>query len=101
MYFQSQRFSFQFLGEEGNNTPFVAAAAISNPWQLKITSDALTSTFVGRELYSKTMGTNLKRVFMRQYSTMKNHPKIDWNGLKNAKYIWGGEFFYIIPADKS
>jgi uncharacterized protein len=67
----------------------VAASAVSNPWQLKVTADALQSTIVGRELYSKTMGTNLKRVFMRQYSVMKDHPKVDWNALKKAKFIHG------------
>jgi uncharacterized protein len=37
------------------------------------------------------MGTNLKRVFMRQYSMMKDHPKIDWKALKKAKYIRGDD----------
>jgi hypothetical protein len=46
-------------------------------------------TLVGRELYSKAMGTNLKRVFMRQYGMMKDHPKIDWKALKKAKYLIG------------
>ena len=45
--------------------------------------------FVGRELYSKAMGTNLKRVFMRQYGMMKDHSKIDWTALKKAKYLIG------------
>jgi len=54
-----------------------------------VTADKLNSTIVGRELYSKTMGSNLKKVFMRQYSVMKNHPKVDWKGLKKAKYIYG------------
>jgi predicted alpha/beta-fold hydrolase len=62
---------------------------VSNPWQLKVTADALMSTLIGRELYSKQMGSNLKRVFMRQYSVMKDDPKIDWKALKKAKHIWG------------
>lgn len=67
----------------------MAAAAISNPWQLKVTSDTLFSTFLGRELYSKTMGANLKRVFNRQLPIMKDHPKIDWQALKKAKLVRG------------
>jgi len=47
------------------------------------------STFVGRELYSKVMGANLKRVFMRQYGMMKDNSKIDWAALKKAKYLNG------------
>jgi uncharacterized protein len=67
----------------------VAASSVCNPWALKVTSDALNENFVGRQLYSKTMGVNLKRVFMRQYGMMKDHPKIDWKAFKKAQYLHG------------
>jgi len=35
------------------------------------------------------MGANLKRVFMRQYFIMKDHPKVDWQALKKAKLVRG------------
>lgn len=79
----------QYLGEEGKDSPFVAASLVCNPWQLKVTSDALNETVLGRQLYSKTMGLNLKRVFMRQYAMMKDHPKIDWKAFKKAQLIHG------------
>jgi len=62
---------------------------VSNPWQLRITAEQLTKTYLGKELYCNVMGRNLKRVFMRQYPIMKGHPKIDWAALKKAKYIYG------------
>lgn len=34
---------------------------------------------------------------MRQYSVMKDHPKIDWNALKKAKYLWGNHIYYSPP----
>jgi uncharacterized protein len=80
---------FQYLGEEGKDSPFVAASSVSNPWQLKVTSDALNGTLLGRQLYSKAMGVNLKRVFMRQYQMMKDHPKIDWKALNQARLLHG------------
>jgi predicted alpha/beta-fold hydrolase len=79
----------QYLGEEGKDSPFVAASSVCNPWQLKVTADALFSTVIGRQLYCKTMGLNLKRVFMRQYAMMKDHPKIDWKAFKKAQFIHG------------
>jgi len=54
-----------------------------------VTAEKLNSTCTGRELYSNIMGRNLKKVFMRQYPVMKNHPKVDWKALKKAKYIHG------------
>ena len=47
------------------------------------------STFVGRSLYSRTMGDNLKRVFHRHYSIMKDHPKVNWDALNKARFIHG------------
>ena len=79
----------QYLGEEGKNTPFIAASAISNPWSLRTATENLDHSYLGRELYSKTMAANLKRVFMRQYAVMKDHPKIDWKAVKNAKFVQG------------
>jgi hypothetical protein len=51
------------------------------------------STFVGRSLYSRTMGENLKRVFHRQYPMMKDHPKVNWEALNKARFIHGTDLF--------
>jgi uncharacterized protein len=47
------------------------------------------NTLAGRELYSKNMCRNLKRVFVRQYHMMKDHPKVNWDALRKSKQIWG------------
>jgi len=40
-----------------------AAVVCSNPWNLEAGSLALQRTWLGLEVYSKTMGGNMKRLF--------------------------------------
>jgi len=42
-----------------------AAVVCSNPWNLEQGSLALQRTWLGREVYSKTMGSSLKALFKR------------------------------------
>ncbi|OAX84910.1 hypothetical protein ACJ72_00696 [Emergomyces africanus] len=52
-----------YLGEEGESCPLSAAVICSSPWNLEVTSLALQRTWLGMEVYSKTMGGNMKRLF--------------------------------------
>jgi uncharacterized protein len=38
---------------------------ISSPWNLDISDAVLRSTWIGREVYSKTLGTAMKKLFQR------------------------------------
>ena len=40
-----------------------AAVVCSNPWNLEVSNIALQRTWLGSEVYSKTMGTSMKRLF--------------------------------------
>jgi len=53
----------QYVGEEGDKCELGAVVAISSPWNLEAGSLALQRSWIGREVYSKTLATNLKRVF--------------------------------------
>lgn len=55
----------QYLGEEGEGCELKAAVVCSNPWNLEAGSLALQRTWLGMEVYSKTMGTSMKRLFER------------------------------------
>lgn len=52
-----------YLGEEGASCLLDAAVVCSNPWNLEVGSLALQRTWLGLEVYSKTMGRNMKRLF--------------------------------------
>lgn len=55
----------QYLGEEGDECQLQAAVICSNPWKLEVSSLALQRTWLGLEVYSKAMGTNMKKLFER------------------------------------
>ena len=52
-----------YLGEEGSNCKLDAAVIVSNPWNLEVSSLAMQSTFLGRRMYSQTMGNNMRALF--------------------------------------
>jgi predicted alpha/beta-fold hydrolase len=53
----------QYLGEEGDHCQLKAAVLCASPWNLDVSSAHLQSTWLGREVYSKTMGTSMKKLF--------------------------------------
>lgn len=64
-----------------------AAVVCSNPWNLDAGSLALQRTWLGREIYSKTMGSNLKNLVELHYDQVSKNPKIDFEKLRNSKYL--------------
>lgn len=53
----------QYLGEEGEGCELKAAVVCSNPWNLDVSNLALQRTWVGKEVYSRAMGSSMKRLF--------------------------------------
>lgn len=51
------------MGEEGGDCVLKAAVLVSNPWNLETGNQFLQRSWLGREVYSKTMGRNIKKVF--------------------------------------
>ena len=48
------------MGEEGDKCELKAAVVCSNPWNLEVSNLALQRTWVGKEVYSKAMGSSMK-----------------------------------------
>ncbi|KAB8416409.1 hypothetical protein FH972_024928 [Carpinus fangiana] len=76
-----------YLGEEGEACELKGAVACSNPWDLAQGSISLQRSWLGKEVYSKTMATNLKKLFKRHLDVLKQNPKIDIEEVLNAKYL--------------
>jgi len=53
------------VGEEGYECELKAAVVCSNPWDLHAGNLALQRTWLGREVYSKTMNQGLKGLFLK------------------------------------
>ncbi|TVY20148.1 putative esterase [Lachnellula arida] len=76
-----------YLGEEGSNCMLKAAVVCSNPWNLDAGSLALQRTWLGREIYSKTMAANMKRLIELHHDQISKNPKLDWEKIRNVKYL--------------
>ena len=59
----------------------------SNPFNLEAGNLALQRTWLGREVYSKTMGTNMKALFERHVDQISKNPRIDVNKVRNITYL--------------
>jgi predicted alpha/beta-fold hydrolase len=64
-----------------------AAVVCSNPWNLDVGSLALQRTYVGREVYSKTMGRNMKRLLDRHHAQVSKNPALDFDKIQHVKYL--------------
>lgn len=53
----------QYLAEEGDACQLKAAVLCASPWNLDVSSVQLQSTWLGLEVYSKTMGSSMKKLF--------------------------------------
>ncbi|KAK3696310.1 hypothetical protein LTR37_018046 [Vermiconidia calcicola] len=52
-----------YLGEEGTSCPLSSAILVSNPWNLDTSSQTLQRTYLGLNVYSKTMGTSMLKLY--------------------------------------
>ena len=76
-----------YIAEEGASCLFKAAVVISNPWNLDTASVALQSTWLGREVYSKTMGSNMKRMLENHYDEVSKNTKLDFEKIRKVRYL--------------
>jgi predicted alpha/beta-fold hydrolase len=60
---------------------------ISNPWNLEVGSVNLQSSWLGLEVYSKTMGGNMKNLFMIHADEICKNPKIDRDAIMKVRYL--------------
>eukprot|EP00127_Corallochytrium_limacisporum_P005711 Clim_evm90s210 gene=Clim_evmTU90s210 len=59
----------KYCGEEGSRCPFVAGMSISNPWDLKMSTESLES-FPNKQTYNSRMASNLKRFLERHWPNL-------------------------------
>ncbi|KAK7453463.1 hypothetical protein VKT23_011736 [Stygiomarasmius scandens] len=64
----------RYLAEEGERSRLLSGCALGCPWDLTRNNDALENTFIGRNIYSKGMASNLLRVLGRHASRLRSPP---------------------------
>ncbi|KAK2749429.1 hypothetical protein FQN57_006363 [Myotisia sp. PD_48] len=76
-----------YLGEEGDKCVLKAAVVLSNPWNLEVGSLGLQRTWIGKQVYSRTMGSSMKNLFARHVDTMRKHPRVNVERVMNVTYL--------------
>ncbi|KAK2796963.1 hypothetical protein FQN51_008929 [Onygenales sp. PD_10] len=76
-----------YLGEEGADCQLEAGVICSSPWNLEASSLALQRSWIGREMYSRTMGTNMKRLFEQHVDKISQHPRVNVERVRNITYL--------------
>ncbi|KAJ9641975.1 hypothetical protein H2201_004509 [Coniosporium apollinis] len=76
-----------YLGEEGKQCELSGSVVCSNPWNLEAGSLALQRTWLGLEVYSKTMGGNMKKLFETHVDQIAKNPRIDIERVRKVKYL--------------
>jgi predicted alpha/beta-fold hydrolase len=77
-----------YCGEEGSNCVLRAAVANSNPWNLEVANVILNSTWLGINVYSRTMGRNLMGLYERQKEQILKSALIKKEVVEQCKYLW-------------
>ncbi|KAL1795426.1 hypothetical protein ACET3X_005650 [Alternaria dauci] len=76
-----------YCGEQGEKCTLKAAVSCSNPWNLEVCNTTLQSTYLGLHIYSRTMGSNLKRLYHRHRESILQNPGIHEPSLLSARYL--------------
>ena len=77
-----------YCGEEGSNCVLRAAVANSNPWNLEVANVVLNSTWLGVNVYSRTMGRNLMGLYERHKEQMLKNTIIKKEAVEQCKYLY-------------
>ncbi|KAA6407255.1 MAG: alpha beta fold family [Lasallia pustulata] len=76
-----------YLGEEGGDCVLKAAVVVSNPWNLETGNQFLQRSWIGREVYSSTLGTHVKKLFDDHFEELSKIPQIDVEKVRKIKYL--------------
>lgn len=77
-----------YCAEEGAQCELKAAIACSNPWNLEVSHKGLMRSRFGMEIYQRTMGGNLTRLYARHKDQLLMNPKITDKEVMACKYLY-------------
>ena len=65
-----------------------ATVACSNPWDLNVSHVGLQRTWLGREIYSKTMGGNLQKLFQVHKEVLLKNEMLDGGVIEKCQHLY-------------
>ncbi|CAG7929512.1 unnamed protein product [Penicillium olsonii] len=76
-----------YLGEEGDACLLNAAVVCASPWDLTVSNVKLQNTWIGKNVYSKAMGTSMKKLFEQHVDMVSKNPRIDVDAIRGITYL--------------
>ena len=76
-----------YCGEEGSSCVLKAAVVCSNPWNLEICNSELLRTWVGLEIYSRTMGRNSANLVAQHTDQFRQIANVDVEAVTKSRYL--------------
>ncbi|AEO62550.1 uncharacterized protein THITE_2106857 [Thermothielavioides terrestris NRRL 8126] len=76
-----------YVGEEGPNCQLKAAIAVANPFDLEVSNKALQRTLLGKQVYSRVMATNMKKLINMHKDTVLKHTNLNFDRIQNVTYL--------------
>lgn len=65
-----------------------AAVSLCNPFALEISNRSLQSTYIGREVYSKTMGKSMRNLFETHANEILVNTSLDADRIRSVKHLY-------------
>ncbi|KAI1126374.1 carboxylesterase-like protein [Nemania abortiva] len=87
-----------YIGEEGEECQFKAAVVVSSPWNLEIGNKTLKSTWIGHEIYLKTLGTSLRTLVNNNRAEIEKYSDVSLSELDKVKYLYEFDRAYQCPT---
>ncbi|KAM0332943.1 hypothetical protein ACHAQA_001599 [Verticillium albo-atrum] len=78
----------QYCGEEGPNCQLRAAVVCSNPFNLELANKALQRTLLGKEVYQRVMGSNMRNLIVGHKDSLSKFTDLDYERIEKATYIF-------------
>ncbi|KAL2167640.1 hypothetical protein VTG60DRAFT_977 [Thermothelomyces hinnuleus] len=76
-----------YVGEEGTNCPLKGAIAVGNPFDLEVANKSLQRTFLGKQVYSRVMGSNMKKLINTHKDAILKHTNLNFDRIQQVTYL--------------
>ncbi|KAL2160572.1 hypothetical protein VTH06DRAFT_1260 [Thermothelomyces fergusii] len=76
-----------YVGEEGANCLLKAAIAVGNPFDLEVANKSLQRTLLGKQVYSRVMGSNMKKLINTHKDAILKYTNLDFDRIQQITYL--------------
>lgn len=77
-----------YVGEEGERCVLRAAVSISNPYNLEIVDHGLRSSWIGKHVYTTTLGAAMRQVLENHKSILSKSKRFDYDRVMRTKFLY-------------